>query len=92
MMCEFDFNVNNKKGTASRKVLEEIKQNRKNYDRIKDRLILEANSEVGTDVLTDYGVSENFDYSSLNPRDLKGRCLQKIFIPFSNEQIKKFIE
>lgn len=85
------FDKNTKQGTASKKSIVKLRQAYRFYDKIKSSLIKDARDKIGTDFLTDYAASDDFDFSTIDLSSLK-RVQQKIFMPFSDEQFKKFIE
>ena len=90
-MEEYEFNINDKRGSASKDILVEIRQNKKKYSEIKNRLCNETNERLGVDFKTEYFLPADFNSDVLTESVFKTRCLQKHFIPFSNEQIEKFI-
>ena len=86
-----EFDLNEKRGTASLSVFEIIKENMKNFDKIRKFQIEETKKRLSVDFLENYNVDENFNLDSLTPSIFKQRCLQKNMIPFSDELIEKFL-
>ena len=86
------FNISSKKGTASNSTLNNYLQNEKGYDSRKDKSIRFANQTIGKNFLTNFGSSEKTDVSGFPESLFRRRCVQDFSMPFSNEQIEKFVQ
>ena len=86
------FNISSKKGTASSATLNKYLQNERGYDSRKDRAIRFANQVLGKDFLTGFGSSDKTDVSGFPESLYRRRCVQDFAMPFSNEQIEKFVQ
>lgn len=88
---EESFDKNKKRGSASTDCLIKLRKAKRFYDKIKSSLTEQAQEKIGTDFLKNYAVPDDFDFSSIDLPSLK-RVQQRIFLPFSDETFRKFIE
>lgn len=86
------FNISSKKGTASNSTLNKYQQNEKGYNSRKESSIRFANQMIGKDFLTNFGSPEKLDVSNFPESLFRIRCPQDFSMPFSNEQIEKFVQ